>query len=214
MTDAPSRSSARLLEILAAKIAAETGVDSDLARELAASALSSPSVDEDDADRPPRRRRPRGRPHPVRPRRGGLRRPGRRGGRDGLRRRGREPGRPGLPRHRRPRQRAALTARKGARGKPGGPGPPRPSSVRLQVLVDLPRVDPGDVGRPLGPLGLDEVLEDVLAERVLHDVVLLEAVERLGEVRRELVDLPALLLALAHLEDVLVHRLARPRSCS
>ena len=47
MTDAPSRSSARLLEILAAKIAAETGVGEDLARDLAASALSSPSVDEE-----------------------------------------------------------------------------------------------------------------------------------------------------------------------
>ena len=46
MTDAPSRASARLLEILAARIAAETGVELDLARELAPSALSSTSVDE------------------------------------------------------------------------------------------------------------------------------------------------------------------------
>ncbi len=48
MTGSPSRAPARLLEILAAKIADETGVDSALARELAASALASPSVDEDE----------------------------------------------------------------------------------------------------------------------------------------------------------------------
>jgi hypothetical protein len=48
MTEASSRASVRLLEILAAKIAYETGVDSALARELAASALTSPSVDEDE----------------------------------------------------------------------------------------------------------------------------------------------------------------------
>ena len=47
MTDGSSRASARLLEILAAKIARETGADSALARELAASALTSDSVDED-----------------------------------------------------------------------------------------------------------------------------------------------------------------------
>jgi hypothetical protein len=47
MTEASSRASARLLEILAAKIALETGVDSVLARELATRALTSPSIDED-----------------------------------------------------------------------------------------------------------------------------------------------------------------------
>jgi len=47
MTDGSSLASARLLEILAAKIARETGADSALARELAASALTSDSVDED-----------------------------------------------------------------------------------------------------------------------------------------------------------------------
>ena len=48
MTEASSRASERLLEILAGKIGAETGVDSSLARELAASALASPSADEDE----------------------------------------------------------------------------------------------------------------------------------------------------------------------
>jgi len=47
MTDGSSRASARLLEILAAKIVRETGADSALARELAATALTSDSVDED-----------------------------------------------------------------------------------------------------------------------------------------------------------------------
>ncbi len=48
MTDAASRASERLLEILAAKLVAEAGLAPDLAREAAASALSSPSVDEDE----------------------------------------------------------------------------------------------------------------------------------------------------------------------
>ena len=48
MTDGASRAPERLLEILAAKLVAEAGVSPDLARELAASALSSPSVDEDE----------------------------------------------------------------------------------------------------------------------------------------------------------------------
>ena len=47
MTDPSTRASTRLLDILAAKIAAETGVGEDLGRELAASALSSQTVDED-----------------------------------------------------------------------------------------------------------------------------------------------------------------------
>lgn len=38
----------RLLEILAAKIAEETGLDPALAREVAPSALASPSVDEEE----------------------------------------------------------------------------------------------------------------------------------------------------------------------
>lgn len=48
MPDSPSHASARLLEILAERIAAETGVDLALARELAASALSSTSADENE----------------------------------------------------------------------------------------------------------------------------------------------------------------------
>lgn len=47
MTDPRSRASARLLEILTSKIAAETGTDEGLARELAVTALASPTVDEE-----------------------------------------------------------------------------------------------------------------------------------------------------------------------
>ena len=48
MPEPPSRANARLLEILAAKIAAETGLDPALAREVAPSALASDSVDEEE----------------------------------------------------------------------------------------------------------------------------------------------------------------------
>jgi hypothetical protein len=47
MRDAAPSPPDRLLEILAVKIAAKTGVDLLLARELAVSALASPSVDEE-----------------------------------------------------------------------------------------------------------------------------------------------------------------------
>jgi hypothetical protein len=47
MRDADTPPSDRLLEILAEKIAARTGVDVRLARELALSALASPSIDEE-----------------------------------------------------------------------------------------------------------------------------------------------------------------------
>jgi hypothetical protein len=49
MRDAAPSPPDRLLEILAEKIAAQTGVDLPLARELAVSALASPTVDEEAA---------------------------------------------------------------------------------------------------------------------------------------------------------------------
>ena len=63
-----------------------------------------------------------------------------------------------------------------------------------------------DVVGPLLALGFEEVLEDVLAERVADEVVLLELVERLAEVRRQVVDAQVTPLAVAHRVDVLVHR--------
>ncbi len=48
MNDASSRARVRLLEILAAKIAAETQLDPAVARELAPSALASTSLDEEE----------------------------------------------------------------------------------------------------------------------------------------------------------------------
>ena len=50
------------------------------------------------------------------------------------------------------------------------------ASVRLEVLLDLPGLHPRDVLGPLAALGLEEVREDVLAERLGHDLVLLEVV--------------------------------------
>lgn len=48
MAGSPSRANARLLDILAAKIADATGLDPALAREAASSALASESVDEEE----------------------------------------------------------------------------------------------------------------------------------------------------------------------
>src|SRR4051794_16588853 len=77
-------------------------------------------------------------------------------------------------------------------------------SVRLQVFLRLPRLDAGDVLRPFAPLRLEEVREDVLAESLGHDRILLQIVAGLGEVRGKLIDAQAPLLALAHLEDVAI----------
>jgi len=48
LTDSPSSPAGRLVEILAAKIAEATGLAPEVAREVAPSALSSSSVDEDE----------------------------------------------------------------------------------------------------------------------------------------------------------------------
>ena len=48
MNGPASRADARLLDLLAAKIAGETGLDLALAREVAPSALASDSVDEEE----------------------------------------------------------------------------------------------------------------------------------------------------------------------
>ena len=73
----------------------------------------------------------------------------------------------------------------------------------------LPRAHVLEVLEPLLALGFDHVVEDVIAERGAHQVVLLEGVQRLAQVRRQLVDSQVAPLAVAHLEDVLVHRGAR-----
>src|SRR3954454_5414177 len=88
--------------------------------------------------------------------------------------------------------------------------PPQYSlSILPEIPFLLPGVDVGDVLLPLLALGAEVVVEDVVAQGFLDDVVLLELVERLGEVRGELADARAALLAVTHGEDVLVDR--RPR---
>src|SRR5215210_5427039 len=81
---------------------------------------------------------------------------------------------------------------------------PVPDSVRRQIPLDLPRRHVPDVVEPLLPLRFDEVLEYVLAEGLADEVVLLELVERLAQVARQLVDAQMPPLAMAHLVDVLV----------
>src|SRR5262245_49544282 len=83
------------------------------------------------------------------------------------------------------------------------------ASVNAEVSVSLPGRDVLDVVEPLLTLGGEEVLVEVLAERLSNEVVLLELVERLAQVARELVDAQVAALAVAHLVDVLVHRRTR-----
>src|SRR5690606_9592639 len=85
----------------------------------------------------------------------------------------------------------------------------RPRSVLVQVPVDLPRVDGGDVLLPLRPLRLHVVLDDVRAERLADDLVPLELVDGLAEVRGERPDLQAAALARAHAIDVARDRRGR-----
>src|SRR6185437_13192072 len=79
-------------------------------------------------------------------------------------------------------------------------------SVFRQIRLELPRAHLGDVVAPLLALRLDEVRRDVLAEGAGDHVVLLQLVERLVEIVRQIVDPQPALLAEAHLPDVLVHR--------
>ena len=62
----------------------------------------------------------------------------------------------------------------------------RVGSELLEVALDLPVADLGAVLVPLGPLGLDEVVEDVVAEGFPDDLVPLQLVERVAERARQL----------------------------
>src|SRR5690606_9184050 len=103
----------------------------------------------------------------------------------------------------RPRRRTAADL---SRGRRAGKGT---DSVRAEIAVDFPGRDVADVVEPLLPLRLDEIAEDVLAERLAHQVVLLELVERFLQISGQLVDPEMPPLAVAHLVDVLVHRRSR-----
>src|ERR1019366_5779813 len=70
-----------------------------------------------------------------------------------------------------------------------------PFSVLGEVIIQLPLRYLRDVFLPFQPLGLEEVLRDVLAERFLDDRVLLELVACFFEIVRQIVDLEPPLLA-------------------
>src|ERR1700693_1889606 len=89
----------------------------------------------------------------------------------------------------------------------GGKTRPRKALVLGQVTLHLPFADAADVLLPLLTLGFDEPLVDVWPQGVADHVVLLEHIQRLVEVARQLVDPVFPPLAEAHLEDVLVHRI-------
>src|SRR5690242_10481966 len=63
-----------------------------------------------------------------------------------------------------------------------------PRLVGVEVAIDLPRRDVTDVAVPLRALRCKKVVEDVIAERLAHQVAFLELIERFGEVPRQLVD--------------------------
>src|SRR2546427_12870127 len=107
--------------------------------------------------------------------------------RAGARPRSREP--PALGRH-------------GCTGCRRGRGERRLPLVAAEVAVDLPPAHLEVVLSHFLALSLEEALRQVLAEGILDDVVLLEVLQRLVKVPRELVDpvLPA--VAVAHPKDV------------
>src|SRR5688572_14967847 len=84
-----------------------------------------------------------------------------------------------------------------------------PISVRAQIAFDLPRRDVTNVAVPLGAFGGQEVLEEMWAERVAHQITLLQFIERLTQIAGQLIDAEMPAFAMAHLVDVLVHRRSR-----
>src|SRR5205809_5770412 len=88
----------------------------------------------------------------------------------------------------------------------GGKGGVR-RSVLGQVALHLPLAHPADVLLPFLTLGFDEPLVDVGSQGIADDLVLVEHVQRLVEVARQLVDPVFAPLAEAHGEDVLVYRI-------
>src|SRR5439155_22825887 len=99
------------------------------------------------------------------------------------------------------------------RARNGAKTPKAPSAasflIDAQIAIDLPRRHVPDVVVPFLALGRHEVLEEMLAQRFTHEHILLELVERLTQVARELVDPQVAPFPVAHGEDVLVD--GRPR---
>ena len=59
---------------------------------------------------------------------------------------------------------------------------PESTSIRIEVTLDLPGRHMSHVVAPLLALGSDEVVEDVLAQRVLHQGAFFQFVERFAQV--------------------------------
>src|SRR5882762_6469939 len=78
--------------------------------------------------------------------------------------------------------------------------------VLRQVALDLPLAHAADVLLPFLALGFDEPLVNVRAQSARDHVVLVEHVQRLVQVPRQLVDPVLAPFAEAHGEDVLVDR--------
>src|SRR5687767_4925367 len=60
---------------------------------------------------------------------------------------------------------------------------PELRSVHIQITVDLPRRNVAAETVPFGALGGEVVAEDVVAQRLAHELALLEFVERFAQVR-------------------------------
>ena len=59
---------------------------------------------------------------------------------------------------------------------------PESSSISIEVTLDLPGRHMSHIVAPLLTLGSDEVVEDVLAQRVLHQGAFFQFVERFAQV--------------------------------
>src|SRR5204863_5819794 len=77
-------------------------------------------------------------------------------------------------------------------------------SVLAQVPIEFPFADLPDILLPLLALGIEVALVDVIAQRLAHHGVLLEVVQRLVQVARQVVDTEATPLPVRHPRDVLV----------
>src|SRR5688572_9432235 len=65
---------------------------------------------------------------------------------------------------------------------------PKRGSINAEVAVGLPARDVAAVVVPLLALRFNEVQEDVLAERVANEIVLLQFIQRFAQARRQIID--------------------------
>src|SRR6478672_7097218 len=60
--------------------------------------------------------------------------------------------------------------------------------IDAEIAIDLPRRHVLDIVAPLFALGRQEMLEEVLAERVAHQIVFLQLIERFAQIPRQFID--------------------------